>query len=403
MRYRRLLLETCLCIFPLSAVSSSEDSSINISKSGAGAFEAAIAVIDERLFISWYDDRTGNDEIYLQHLGSELETTGSPWQISDSSEASYEPDIAVIGDKLALTWYEKDEQGRLRVMLALWDDKGNRLWQRQMSVWTRNGQRPVIEAHENRVFIAWLEESAEETRERFVIVGGWLGSSGVWLTTPAPLAQASGTTWNLNSAVLPDGRIALIYDAEYETAASELYLTIIRDTEIQVQRISADDAVASKYPDLAVNADTAAITWFDDEDNNNEVYLSVQSLSSILTHPERLSIEGKRQVIMPGPGDSIGAYLSWQQDVLGLIWNDDSNGAHQVYFQAFDQQGSAVTEVIALTQTNTDSRIPAIVPFRRGFALTWNEVEKTSSRVGNPVQPLSEVHVQQVPAILLEH
>ena len=55
------------------------------------------------------------------------------------------------------------------------------------------------------------------------------------------------------------------------------------------------------------------------------------------------------------------------------MWSDDSEGHHEVYFQAFDGDGTAAREPLRLTYNPTASLIPAIRPWADGFALVWNE------------------------------
>jgi hypothetical protein len=71
---------------------------------------------------------------------------------------------------------------------------------------------------------------------------------------------------------------------------------------------------------------------------------------------------------------SIGAYLAWNDDRLGLAWSDDSGGNYEVFFQTFDASGQPLTDGQRLAETSAHSMIPAIRPWRDGFALAWDEV-----------------------------
>ena len=135
-------------------------------------------------------------------------------------------------------------------------------------------------------------------------------------------------------------------------------------------RITADDGIRSKYPDLAFAADgRAAIAWFDERDGNREVYLAAGRADELL-----LPIEERALRVTTTPGASIGAYLAWNGARIGLAWSDDSGGTYDVFFQPFDAAGRPLELPRRISDSATNSLIPAIEPWRDGFALAWDEV-----------------------------
>ena len=73
-------------------------------------------------------------------------------------------------------------------------------------------------------------------------------------------------------------------------------------------------------------------------------------------------------------GDSIGAYLAWNGNSLGLAWSDSAGDQHDVYFQQLDVTGNPQSDIRQLSHTEADSLIPSINSFASGFVLAWNEV-----------------------------
>src|SRR5690606_34395822 len=131
-------------------------------------------------------------------------------------------------------------------------------------------------------------------------------------------------TWNLNAAIREDGQIALVYDAAFETRASELYLAKIHYNRSWLIRVSADDGHATKYPDIALRGDLAALTWFDDRHGNNEVHLRYFDILAVTQYdPPPVLDDASALRVTHSSGDSIGAYLTWNGDRLGLAWNND--------------------------------------------------------------------------------
>ncbi|MDY6983187.1 MAG: hypothetical protein SV422_08870, partial [Pseudomonadota bacterium] len=342
------------------------DDFTQVSNSGFGAFEAALAPLGDSLAVVWNDNRGGNDEIYLRLLDGDLRPLSAELRLTDDPSQSFEAAVANFGGQLAIAWYDREANGRRVTKLGLWTPQGERLWQHAVSSPDKSARVPVLQVVEDRLFIAWVEEALPnaDSQNAATIRGAWFDIDGSVLVPAFDVAEASRTTWNMNVDALPDGRIVLVYDSEHATRASELYLALIGIGRAIVMPLSADDGFASKYPDIAVGA-RLALTWFDVKDGNAEVYLALFDTlgTDALANAMRMTNSA---------GESIGAYLAWNGDALGLAWNDDDAGQHEIYFQRFDAAGQG-GPLQRLTNTEPHSRIPAIVPHRDGFVLAWNE------------------------------
>jgi hypothetical protein len=219
----------------------------------------------------------------------------------------------------------------------------------------------------------------------------WLDASGNFLHSPYAVATASTTTWNLNAEVLPDNRVAIVYDAAYETAESELYLAITSGEDSIVNRLSEDDNHDSKYPDIAVRDDAIALTWFDVKDGNEEIYLTQFPLAQA----GNIAVDPQAARVTNTVGESTGAYLAWNDAVLGLAWNDNSGGQHEILLRTFAPDLTPLAAQRQLTDTASASMIPSIEATALCFVLAWNEVEPGQGSHGGDIGATrSEVVVQ---------
>lgn len=236
-----------------------------ISDSGFGAFEVDLDVLPGRnqLVTTWYDTRHGGGEIYLRRLNSSLQGVGSERRVTMGTPdvSPFEPDVAVSGDRFAITWYERLADGRHQVQLALFDRNAELLKQSVISDPGRDGRIPVLVALDSGYFIAWVDSdfSAASNNERRQVVGLRLDSDINGVGQAQVLAQASATTLNLNAASQND-RIWLVFNAEFETGASEVYLVSVAADAVASQRLSADDNHSSTYPDIAIRQELAALS-----------------------------------------------------------------------------------------------------------------------------------------------
>jgi hypothetical protein len=341
-----------------------------ISESGFGAYEVALALHDAQLAVAWYDTRDANAEIYLR-LVDGVETRGShEYRLTNSATESYEVSIDALDGSFATAWYEKSGDERLEAQLGLWTPERGFEWRRPLGsspgAVTRN---PVVAAAGSRVFCAWIEKSADGAE---VVRGEWFEADGTPAAPPARLGPASSTTWNLNAAIDAEGGAVVVYDAVVGTKAEELFEARLLDGAVTLTRLTDDDGHASKYPDLAFAPEGVALTWFDERDGNDEVYLYV---GAELSADGPLDRAARR--ITQTPGHSIGAYVAHAGDRYGLAWSDDSEGSYDIYFQSFRTfDGAPEGPIRRLTTTRSASLIPAIRPYGGGFAIAWTEVTR---------------------------
>jgi hypothetical protein len=366
LRQRQLLATGAISLLLLLLLTACDDIH-PISHSGAGAYEASMATLPDGFAVAWYDDRDGNPEIYFRLLDARGRPKSREFRATNDPELSYEADIAAAGDNLAIAWYERFPNGNLRARLGMWSQSGEPLWTKTVSTTSRSTRNILVRAHGNELFAAWVEDLEGEAAE---IWAGWWDMQGQTITAPRRLAPASRTTWNLNALVDGSNRAWIVFDAKAGTRNNELFLLRTEKTNSEIAQLTADDGSASKYPDLAFTPGSgrAALTWFDERDGNQEVYLFVAATTDF-----HQGLESRARRVTETRGESIGAYVSWNTHRFGLSWCDNTAGQHEVYFQPFDSSGMPLGTAQRLTNTRTDSLIPTIKPSADGFALIWNE------------------------------
>jgi hypothetical protein len=341
-----------------------------------GSFEASLTRFGDGFAAAWYDTRDGVPSIYVRRLTADGVPAGPEIRLTRDRTA-YEPDIAALGSNLIVGWYEYDEKAGFRAMVGSWSANGKQRWVKTVSAPGYLGRNTMIRTDGQRIAVAWIQEFKGQSQ----IQVRWLDANGNnargrLMTFYTPV---SATTWNLNGDINPIGDPAdlhgnfwVTWDAEWaKKGTSEILLG--RPTPLpmsgSVTRLTPDDGIASKYPDLAFAADgTLAVTWFDRRDGNEEIYLAVSSQPEL----ER-SVAARARRVTDTSGESIGAYLAWNGDRLGLAWCDKTAGQHEIYFQGFDKTGAPLGDARQITHTPADSLIPAVRPFGDGFALLWNE------------------------------
>lgn len=335
-----------------------------ISNSRKGAYEVALTALGDGFVVAWYDTRDGNGEIYMRLLDATGWPAGPERRLTNSPDDSYEASIARLGDGFVVGWYDQSEQGQQTAKLGLWSRDGSNRWVHSFDSNTRN---PVVRTAASGIFCAWVQMEAD-THE--AVFAGWWDEQGRPKAAPMRLGPASKTTWNLNASIDEQGIGWVVFDAEVSTRASEVYVAKA-DAPARAIQLTKDDGAPSTYPDLSIGAGgRIALSWQDERDGNVEVYLLTGMLSDLSGE-----IDGRSRRVTSTPGESIGAYLAWNGDRIGLSWSDKTPGQHEVYLETFDRTGMPREPARRLTSNATWSLVPAIRPHGDGFALAWNEYQ----------------------------
>lgn len=380
-------------IFILLVVFTACSDGQQVSNSEHGAFSVDLATSKESIpaAVAWYDTRHQGADIYLRLLDKNLLPASREWRLTVGSEQAYEPDIIIIDEYVAVVWYAEAESraNRGRVYFGLYDQNGQELRRVILSEPDVDARIPVIAATDNALFVAWLqgEVDGDRTSRQRMLMGAWLTMQGETEVAAHAIAPASVSTWNINAAVADPvrDRVLLVYDAEFETAVSELYAVEVTPEHSQLNRLTANDGYASKYPDLALSMQPegqtmAALTWFDELFGNNEIYL-LQLPEAALLYPDVQNfLELQATRVTESDGDSIGAYVSWQDERLALVWSETVAGRYEIFYQLWDRSGAALNAVTRLTRTRGDSYIPSIASHGERFAVAWSEVIEVGPR-----------------------
>jgi hypothetical protein len=372
LRVARLFLHSTLCILNYALLTSCSKARppIQVSQSSAGAYETALATDADGFAVAWYDTRDGNAEIYLRSLDSTGHPSSPERRLTETPDASYEASLERLGDSFIVAWYEQTTDGQQTAMLGAWTRDGTRKWMQAIATGSRN---PVIRTADHAIVAAWIQAEADGTESVWV---GSFGEDGKEQRPRTRVGPASKTTWNLNLD-LSGSEIWVVFDAATSTRSSELFVARIDASGVHPERVTRDDGATSKYPDVALDGQgRVALTWYDMRDGNDEVYLFVGRVSDL--HGE---LDSRARRITTTEGESIGAYVAWNAGRVGLAWSDKTPGAHEVYFQSFDGDGMPLGSVERVTRSETWSLVPAIRPWRKGFALAWTEYRPASSEI----------------------
>jgi hypothetical protein len=343
-----------------------------ITETGAGAVGASMAATSDGFAVAWNDLRDGNAEIYLRLLNGMGEPAGPERRLTNGPELSRDVDLQVTANNnLALAWYDEAD-GKMQAKLGVWSSSGEQLWATTLSSAERIGRSPVVRRDGNGLMAVWIEDlpadlaNSKDRPWESEVWASWWNAEGKQLRVPRMLAPAGRTTSRLSAALDSRGWAWVLYDAKSGTKTEELFVTRTNGSTSELAVLTADDGVPSRYPEITYSRDgRAAVTWHDQRDGNQEVYLFAGRMAEF--------VEERAFRVTDTPGRSIGSSPAWNGRRIGVVWSDDSDGQAEVYFRPFSETGQPLGNATQLTNNETASERPSIRASGTGFALAWNE------------------------------
>ena len=209
--------------------------------------------VDDGFIVAWHDHRDGNAEIYARVLDERGRPRGPSRRLTHTETLSFEAHLDVVdGDQgdLIVAWYERVTPQRSEARIGRWTRAGEERWQATVSAAGRHGRNPVARVTADRLFCAWLQGTGEETS----VLIRWFDLAGQSLSPPRRVAAAGPATWNLNATPTEDGDVWVVFDATAGTRSDEIFLVRVSEENDAVVRLTLDDGVSSKYPDVALSS-----------------------------------------------------------------------------------------------------------------------------------------------------
>lgn len=347
-----------------------------ISAAGDRAYEVSVAWIGDRPAVAWHGGRLAHDTLFIRYMDRDGRPAGPPQQLTDATRHAFEPSLEELDGEALIAWYEQDSARHQTALLARFDSSGRQRWRRELSPAQVNGRNPVVRVAGDLIHVAWIEQRDDRATLRWAT----LDAAGQWREPPRDIAGASPDSWILNAAVGADGSLHLVYDARLDSRAKELRWLRIGSGRIEARALSGDDGHDSVYPDLALDGDRAALTWFDYRDGNAEVYLRCTRLAAGAL-PAAVSDAAAARRVTHSPGNSLGAYAVWHVGSIELAWVDADGEDAGLWRQRFDRDCRPLAPPQRLSAPQGRAGIPALAVSPAGLALAWSERRGTAAEL----------------------
>ena len=329
--------------------------------------------------ITWQDERNGNYDIYAQRYNSAGITLGSNFKVNDDTGTAgqFYPDIAVCGaGDFIITWYDQ-RNGNYDIYVQRYDPSGTLL-----------GSNYKVNDDTGSASQA-LPAIGSDSEGNFVIIwqdyrnGHWdvyaqrYNSSGTPLDANSKVNDDAGTTVQAAPDIAMDGSGNFVitwhddrdgsfdvYAQRYNSAGTPLSSNF---------KVNDDAGTADQgHPAISVNGSgNFILTWHDGRDDNDDVYVQRYD-------PSGTPLDANFKV-NDDPGTATQDHPAIAADGSGnfiVTWHDERNENEDIYAQRCNSSGTPLGANFKVNDDpgTTYQREPAVAADGSGnFIITWQD------------------------------
>jgi len=295
-------------------------SDLQVTSAASNAYDPSLAWTGTEFGASWTDYRDGNTEIYFARISSSGAKLGSDLRVTSAASSSYSPSLSWTGTEFGVSWTD-NRDGNEEIYFARLSSSGDKL-----------GSDLRVTSDASYSYIPSL---------------AWTGSE-------------FGVSWQ-------DGR-----DGNYE-----IYFARVSSSGAKLGadlRVTSD-ANGSYRPSLAWTGSEFGVSWYDNQDGNEEIYFARLSSSG--------SKLGADLRVTSDAGSSYSPSLAWTGSEFGVSWTDYDylSGYENIYFAWISSSGSKLGSNFQVTSDPSYGYSPYLAWTGSEFGVSWTDYREVNDEI----------------------
>ena len=302
---------------------------INLSNNAGVSFNPQIATSGNNVYVTWQDSTPGNYDIFFAASNTNGASFGTPINLSNNAGGSQLPQIATSGNNVYVTWYD-DTLGNNEIFLAASNDNGTSFGTPiNLSNNAGDSFKPQIATSGNNVYVTW-QDSTPGNADTFFAVSN---NNGTSFGTPINLSNNAGDSFNQQIATSGNNVYVTWEDGTF--GSTEIFFAVSNNnglgfgTPINL----SNNAGGSQLPQIATSGNNVYVTWYDDTLGNNEIFLAASNDNGqIFSTPINLS---------NNTGFSALPQIATSGNNVYVTWYDDTLGNNEIFLAASNDNGTS--------------------------------------------------------------
>ncbi len=323
-----------------------------------------VAAAGSNVYVVWQDNSTGNAEVWFRASINSGGSFGSPVNLSGETRDSTEPQIAVSGTNVYVTWQNEvsGPSGSIDIFFRA-SSNGGATWSPAIASAATNlsndksSTEPVIAAVGSNVYVAWRDTNIGKN-DIFFRASSNGGSSWVPALGSAPvnLSQnpSSPTTTSFQGKILATGSNVYVLWTKDTPTTDDIFFTASTNNggSFTTPSVNLSNNAGSIFPQASATGNSVHVVWEDHSQGGGTQVAYRVSTNNGGTFNSAVSL-----------GSSIGAALLPQVASIGtnvyVTWQDPS-GNNDVVFRSSSDTGGTFGTTVNLSNNGGFSTSPVV-------------------------------------------
>jgi hypothetical protein len=292
----------------------------------AESFSSSVSVSDSVVHVVWQDNRDGAPgEIYYKNSTDGGVSWGTDARLTNEIEGSWYPSVTVSGAVVHIVWQN--------VLFGHWEiyykhsTDGGLSWgaDAHLSNDTLVSWYPSVSVSDSVVHVVW-EDTRDGNGEGEIY---YKRSTDKGVNWGAETRLTNDTSYSNAPSVSVSGSVVHVVWHDDRDGNTEIYYKRSTDGGISWEidtRLTNKNAF-SKFPSVSVSGSVIHVVWFDERDevNNWEIYYKRSTDGGISW--------GADTRLTNNSADSQFPSVSVSDSVVHVVWFDDRDGNHEIYYK----------------------------------------------------------------------
>jgi hypothetical protein len=335
---------------------------IHISDKGGNSSNPQIATSGNKVYIAWVNNtKQGGNDIYFSK-GENGTTFTKPERISDKGGNSSNPQIAASGNNVYIAWVNNTKQGGNDIYFSKGENGTTFTKPDRISSKKGNSSNPQIAVFGDNVYVTWLENDiGKNISTNFRLFFRGSTTQGTDFNDDKIIDKKTGQIPPFPRVTASGNNVYVTWVDSSNQGVSQILFSKSSDKGTNFtkpERIS-DRKENSIYPQFANAGNNTYVVWTEHSPGNDNVIFA-KGNSTTFTKPKRLSDEN---------GSSSFPKIAASENIIATVWMDHN----KILFSESTNNGEKFTRAIALSNNSAVAYSPQIAVSGNDAYVVWIE------------------------------
>lgn len=330
----------------------------------------SIATNGNVVHVAWYDLRDTNSEIYYKRSSDGGLNWGADTRLTTNSSISMNPSVAALGTNVYVVWQD-GRNGGTEIYFKQSTDEGL-TWgaDTRLSNNSQPSTSPSLAVTASALYVVWCDGRNGNNGE---IYYKFSTNGGLNWTTDRRLTNDSAVT-NYPSVSISGSIVHVVWYDERD-GNPEIYYkrSNVGDSTWGSDIRLTNNAASSVYPSISVSGSVLHVVWYDDRDGNTEIYYKRSSDAGLSWGPEK--------PLSNNSASSYNPSVAVSGSNVNVTWVDTRDGNKEIYYIHSTDGGLNWSAQIRLTNDAFDSYFQSVSALGSVANIAWVDTRDGNAEI----------------------